>query len=125
MRTQIAAGLLTCLLALSACSGATEETNSATDAASTSSPSSSSTEATTGEGTVSAATVSANDASVDELTAAFEAAGIDNAEKWAREVEEYRPYPTDDPDMTHLREELAKYNPGPGVVDQIVATLSL
>ena len=55
----------------------------------------------------------------------FEAAGISSASQWAREVEEYRPYPTNDPTLAKLRGELAKYNPGPGVVDQIVATLAL
>jgi hypothetical protein len=69
--------------------------------------------------------VSANNASRAELQAAFQAAGIPNAAAWAREVEEYRPYPTDDPNMTKLRQELAKYNPAPGVVDQIIAVLSL
>jgi hypothetical protein len=62
---------------------------------------------------------------VAELTAAFQAAGIPNAARWAREVEEYRPYPADDPTFAKLRAELAKYNPGPGVVDQIVAALAL
>ena len=69
--------------------------------------------------------VNANTASVAELQRAFEAAGISSAARWAREVEEYRPYPTDDPSFAKLRRELAKYNPGPGVVDQIVATLTL
>ena len=130
MRTPLAAGLLACLLALGACTGTTQETDSTADTATTSSsaaadPSAapgSATDPTTAAGT---GQVSANDASVAELTEAFEAAGIDNAGKWAHEVEEYRPYPTDDPGMTKLREELAKYNPGPGVVDQIVATLAL
>jgi hypothetical protein len=67
----------------------------------------------------------ANTASVAELQRAFEAAGIPNAARWAREVEEYRPYPTDDPTFGKLRRELAKYNPGPGVVDQIITTLTL
>jgi ABC-type glycerol-3-phosphate transport system substrate-binding protein len=67
--------------------------------------------------------VSANNASAEELRAAFEAAGIPDAERWAEEVEEYRPYPADDPNLTKLRQELEKYNPGPGVVDKIVATL--
>jgi len=34
-----------------------------------------------------------------------------------------RPYPSDDPTFAKLRQNLAKYNPAPGVVDQIVATL--
>ena len=71
------------------------------------------------------AKVSANTASIAELTAAFTAAGISSPDRWAREVDEYRPYPTNDPSFAKLRQELAKYNPAPGVVDQIVATLSL
>lgn len=70
-------------------------------------------------------TVDANSASVAELTAAFEADGISNASRWAREVEEYRPYPTDDPTFAKLRESLKKYNPSSAVVDQIVAALTL
>jgi hypothetical protein len=69
------------------------------------------------------AKVSANDASESDLVAAFEAAGVPNAEKWAEEVMEYRPY--DEPTFAKLREELAKYNPGPGVVDKIISTLEL
>ena len=60
-----------------------------------------------------------------QLQAAFEAAGIASAARWAKEVDEYRPYPVDAPDLPKLRKELAKYNPGPGVVDAIVATLAL
>lgn len=71
--------------------------------------------------------VSANNASKAELQQAFEAAGVpsNQAGRWAGEVEEYRPYPTDDPNFTKLRRELAKYNPGPGIVDKIISTLSL
>jgi hypothetical protein len=70
-----------------------------------------------------AARVSADAATVAQLQAAFEAAGITNATRWAREVEEYRPYPANDPAWAKLRSELAKYNPAPGVVDAIIATL--
>jgi hypothetical protein len=69
--------------------------------------------------------VNANSASVAEIQQALQAAGIANAARWAREVEEYRPYPTNDPSFAKLRQELAKYNPGPGVVDQIIAVLAL
>ena len=69
--------------------------------------------------------VSANNASIAELTAAFDAAGIANGSRWAREVYEYRPYDVSDPTMAKLRQNLAKYNPGPGVVDAIIAVLSL
>ena len=70
-------------------------------------------------------TLSANDASISELAAAFESAGISNAQRWAREVDEYRPYSVDDTGYTKLRGELAKYNPASGVVDAIVARLHL
>lgn len=83
---------------------------------------------TTTAPTATAATprkVSANNATRAELQAAFEAAGIPGAAQWAREVVEYRPYPENDPNMAKLRQELAKYNPAAGVVDQIIATLSL
>ena len=69
--------------------------------------------------------LSANNASDEELEAAFEAAGISNEGQWAHEVEEYRPYSVDDTEFAKLRGELAKYNPGPGVVDAIVALLDL
>ena len=71
------------------------------------------------------AKVSANEASEVELVTAFTAAGVENPDKWAEEVEEYRPYRTDDANFTKLRDELAKYNPGPGVVDKIVSALEL
>lgn len=69
--------------------------------------------------------VNANTASKAELTAAFQAAVIPSPDRWAQEVTEYRPYPTDDPTFARLRSNLAKYNPAPGVVDRIIAALSL
>ena len=59
------------------------------------------------------------------MKAAFEAAGIPNASEWTHEVEEYHLYPVDDTDFAKLRGDLAKYNPGPGVVDGIIALLEL
>ncbi len=67
----------------------------------------------------------ANTASQSEVQAALAAAGVPSAAQWAREVVEYRPYPTNDPTLAKLRQNLVKYNPGPGVVDQIVSALSL
>lgn len=46
-----------------------------------------------------AAKASANEASGEELTAPFESAGIPSAERWTEEVEEYRSYPEDDPNV--------------------------
>lgn len=68
--------------------------------------------------------VSANDASEEELVSALTAAGVDNADRWADEVVEYRPYPADDPNFAKLRGELAKYNPSQETVDRIVSTLT-
>ncbi|BDY30831.1 hypothetical protein [Mycolicibacterium mageritense] len=68
--------------------------------------------------------VSANNASQDEIAAALDAAGVKNAERWAHEVVEYRPYPTDDANLTKLRDNLAKYNPGAETVDKIVSALT-
>jgi hypothetical protein len=75
--------------------------------------------------TASTQKVNANTASQDEIQRALEAAGVPSSARWAREVVEYRPYPTDDPSFAKLRQELAKYNPGPDLVDKIVATLTV
>lgn len=68
--------------------------------------------------------VSANTASENEIADALEAAGVSNAGRWAEEVVEYRPYPADDPNLTKLRENLAKYNPGQETTDSIVSALT-
>ena len=68
--------------------------------------------------------VSANTASEDEIEAALRSAGVSNSARWAEEVVEYRPYPTDDPNLTKLRQNLAKYNPGQASVDKIVSVLT-
>jgi len=64
-------------------------------------------------------------ASRAEVVAALTAAGVANADRWTTEVIEYRPYPTNDPSLAKLRQNLVKYNPGPGVVDGIVSALSV
>jgi hypothetical protein len=68
--------------------------------------------------------VNPNTASIPDIQAALEANGVPNAARWAREVDEYKPYPADDPNMAKLRQNLAKYNPAPDVVDKIVASLA-
>lgn len=68
--------------------------------------------------------VSANAASEDEISDALEAAGVSNPERWAEEVVEYRPYPADDPNLSKLRDNLAKYNPGQETTDKIVSALA-
>ncbi|MFN8584998.1 MAG: hypothetical protein U0446_06730 [Dehalococcoidia bacterium] len=109
---------------------ATTAASTQTAAASTATASTTNAIATTTAGTTATAAaaakkVSANNATIAEITAALEAAGVSNASRWAREVDEYRPYSTTDTNLNKLRQELAKYNPGPGVVDAIVATLQL
>ena len=69
--------------------------------------------------------VNANTASIDELVAVFRANGVPNPESWAREVDEYRPYPTDDPSFAKLRQELSKYNPSATTLARILASLEL
>ena len=56
------------------------------------------------------------------MAAAFEAAGVDNAERWAREVEEYRPYDASD-NWAKLRDELAKYNIDDDTFERIISVL--
>jgi DNA uptake protein ComE-like DNA-binding protein len=68
--------------------------------------------------------VSANTASEEEIAAALASGGVSNSEKWAKEVVEYRPYPTDDANLTALRDKLAKYNPGQETTDKIVSALT-
>lgn len=62
--------------------------------------------------------VNPNTASTSELAAAFEAAGVPNADKWADEVEEYGPYTPDSIKPT-LTKELGKY----GIDDATLATI--
>lgn len=77
-----------------------------------------------GSGTGAEGKVSANTASEEELVAALTGAGVPNPERWAHEIEEYRPYPADDPNLGKLRAELAKYNPGQETLDKIVSALT-
>src|SRR4051812_25990230 len=105
-------------LGLAAC-GSSTTTPSATAPGAAPTPTSSAAAGspTNGRDTNSASTsagtkVSANTASEDEIATALKNAGVSNPERWAEEVVEYRPYPTDDPNLTKLRTNLAKYNPG-------------
>ena len=72
-----------------------------------------------------AAKASANNASAAQLQAAFEAGGVPNASRWVIEVQEYRPYPVDDPTFAKLKSNLAKYNPSAETLSRILAALSL
>ena len=72
-----------------------------------------------------AAKASANNATAAQLQAAFEAGGVPNASRWVIEVQEYRPYPVNDPTFAKLKSNLAKYNPSADTLSRILAALSL
>jgi hypothetical protein len=109
--------LLAGTIGLAACGGGDDTSTAAATTASTAAPSAS----TAASGGI-VAKVSANDAPKADIAAALSAAGVDNADRWADEVVEYRPY-TPDGGEAHLRDELAKYNPGADTVDAIVGAL--
>ena len=69
--------------------------------------------------------VDANDAPIFDVVTAFELNDIPEAGRWAREVVAYRPYDVADPTLARLRQQLVRQKPPPGVVDQIVASLSV
>lgn len=115
-------------LTVAACSGGGESTSTpAASGTAQSAPAASVSAAAASDpstGATDTARVNANTASVDELQAAFEAAGISNADRWAREVAEYRPYPAD-PTWAQLRQELSKYNIAPDVLEKIIGLLEV
>ncbi|MFI6790529.1 hypothetical protein ACIBG4_24700 [Nonomuraea sp. NPDC050383] len=116
MKIKLGLAALAAALSLTACSSAGTTGQTASSAT-----------ATTATGTTGApagAKVSANTADESQIAAAFTAAGVGNAERWAREVVEYRPYAADDADLTSLRQNLAKYNPGEDTVNKIVSALT-
>jgi hypothetical protein len=129
VRTPLAVLLLG--VALAACSGGGSAAGAGATASATVTTSGSSAGSSPGAAVGSPAAsqpttrkVNANTASVDELQATFAAAGITNADRWAREVAEYRPYPAD-PTWAQLRQELSKYNIGADVLEKIIAVLEV
>jgi hypothetical protein len=108
-----AAGLAAVALALAGCGGSDSAAPTTTKE-----PTATNTTAPTGK-------ISVNNSTRDELIAAFEAAGIPSADRWADEVTEYRPYSVDDTSYAQLRTELAKYNPPPEVLEKIIAMMKL
>lgn len=80
--------------------------------------------AATAAAPAAAGKVNANTASQEELAKAFSAAGVPSADRWAREVAEYRPYSGTD-DWAHLRKELDKYNIDPGTFAKIISVLTV
>jgi hypothetical protein len=74
-------------------------------------------------GAAAADKVSANTASEADIAAALTTAGVPNADRWAREVTEYRPYPTDDATLAKLQDNLAKYQPDAATLQGILSAL--
>ena len=112
-------------IALTACGGAASTGASdatATTTVATAAPTTTSASAATAASTTKA---SANNATAAQLQAAFEAGGVPNASRWVVEVQEYRPYPVDDPTFAKLKSNLAKYNPSADTLSRILAALSL
>jgi competence protein ComEA len=116
-------------IALAACGGAASSGASnatATTPVATAAPTTTSASAATAAATAASTTkASANNATAAQLQAAFEAGGVPNASRWVVEVQEYRPYPVDDPTFAKLKSNLAKYNPSADTLSRILAALSL
>jgi len=117
-------------IALAACGGAANSGASnaaATTAIATAAPTATGAAAATAAATAGSTTAkaSANNATAAQLQAAFEAGGVPNASRWVIEVQEYRPYPVDDPTFAKLKSNLAKYNPSADTLSRILASLSL
>ena len=112
---------------VAACSSSSStSTGTSTSSAAASTTKAGSTGSSTGGGTTGSAAatkVSANTASSAEIQAALTAAGVTNAARWTKEIEEYRPYPTDDPSLAKLRKEQQKYNPSADQLDKILSAL--
>lgn len=110
--------------AVAACggSGATSAP-AATPTASTSAATTTTTTATSSASSSTLVRVSANTATAEEITTALQAAGVPNADRWTREVMEYRPYDTSDPTIQSLQDSLAKYNPSAETLQAILSAL--
>jgi len=119
LRIPLAAGLAAAALTFAAC-GSGDDTSSPAGTTAAGAE----TAATTSTAPATSGRVSANTATTEELIAALEANGVTNADRWAREIEEYRPYDASDPQLTHLQDELAKYTPDPATVTAIIASLT-
>jgi len=121
--TYVRTALIAATVALFACGGAAAAPGpNATAAATIATPAAS--PAATGTAT-STTKASANNATAAQLQTALEAAGVPNASRWVIEVQEYRPYPVDDPSFAKLKSQLTKYNPSADTLSRILAALSL
>ena len=115
--------------ALVACTGSASTSPSSTpsDVASSQAPGASTASDAPSESSVPTdatdTAVSASSASHAELVTALEAAGVPNADRWASEIEEYRPYDAADTFLQKLQDNLAKYNPDAATLAAILSAL--
>jgi hypothetical protein len=131
-------GLAVCSLAACGSSGSRTKASSSTTAASASgtgasAPPSSAAPSSVPTGGAAGTTpppaaksskVNANAASQTDLATAFQSVGVPNADRWAKEVDEYKPYPND-PMWAKLRQELGKYNIAPDTLAKILSVLEV
>lgn len=125
---RVSCALITAAVLLAACGGAAGAPVASATAGSvvtTATPAATTAATTTTAATAQTTKASANNATAAQLQAAMEAAGVPNASRWVIEVQEYRPYPTDDPTFAKLKSNLAKYNPSADTLSKILAALSL
>ena len=110
--------------AVAACGGSgARSAPAATTSAPTATATASAGASTTATSSGTLVRVSANTATAEEITAALQAAGVPNADRWTREVMEYRPYDTSDPTLQSLQDNLAKYNPSAETLQAILSAL--
>jgi hypothetical protein len=120
-RSASACLVLAIALTVAACTGAGASGPGGGAVAASTAPTATTKAAPAGCGT---SKVSANIATMEELAAAFKAGGISNSQRWAQEVDEYRPYP-EDPTWAKLHKELGKYNIDPVLFDAILSCLTI
>lgn len=126
-----AAALAATTFGLTACSSGSSSAGSAqspaaaqttTSAAATTSAAP--TSSASGAATASGQTADANNASTDDIAKALQAHGVPNADRWAKEIEEYRPYTSGDM-ATKLGQELGKYGVDQQTLANILASLKV
>lgn len=127
-KSLVSTSLIAATVLLAGCTGGTAATTTTTTAspAATASSAESGTPTETGTPTASPSvrTVNANTASTDEIAAALKDAGVQNSDRWAKEVEEYRLYTADNL-RTKLSTELGKYGVSADQLDKILSTLTV
>jgi hypothetical protein len=122
MPVRLASLSLVLAAALTGCSSPGADTSAATPPPAA--PPAASSPASTGAANPAVETVDPNKATSDELTAALGSAGVDNPDRWAREVQEYGPYTSENLKPT-LTEELGKYDISQDQLSKVLSALKV